>query len=128
MIDLMISADDLIGRVRRLLVVCLAAIAILASIDLVSAKGLDLGIGWHRLSEKTADWRGPEAGGRLASGQPLYSIGMFFNDFGDRHRARIGLRYSTHQTLHEVEDRAELNPFRSGLALTLGLGYITGAK
>jgi hypothetical protein len=88
---------------RRLFAVSLAALAILAGVDAVHAKGLDLGIGWHRLAEQTARWHGPEGSGQLPSGEPLYSVGLFFNDFGDRHRARIGLRYTTHQTLHEID-------------------------
>jgi hypothetical protein len=85
----------------RLLVVSLATLVILASVNLVSAKGLDLAVGWHRLAERIAERSGPEPGGRLPGGQPLYSLGIFFNDFGDRHRTRIGFRYTTHQTLHE---------------------------
>lgn len=86
----------------RLSVVSLAAIVMLANVNLVSAKGLDLGIGWHRLAEKTPHWRDPETGGRLPSGQPLYSLGVFFNDFGNHHKWRMGFRYTTHQTLHEI--------------------------
>jgi hypothetical protein len=89
--------------VRRLLAVSLAALAISAPVSAVHAKGLDLGIGWHRLAEKRAQGIGPEVGGRLPSGEPLYSLGLFFNDFANGHKARIGLRYTTHQTLHEID-------------------------
>ncbi|MFH1311624.1 MAG: hypothetical protein ABIJ00_00190 [Candidatus Eisenbacteria bacterium] len=85
------------------MVVSLAAVVVLASVNLANAHGLDLAIGWHRLAEEAPPWRGPETGGRLPGGQPLYSLGMFFNDFGDRHKARFGLRYTTHQTLHEID-------------------------
>jgi hypothetical protein len=27
---------------------------------------------------------------------------VFLNDLGDRHKSRIGFRYTTHQTLHEI--------------------------
>ena len=86
----------------RFLVVSLAVGAVLASVSVASAQGLDMGIGWHRLAEKTPHGRGPEAGARLPSGQPLYSLGVFLNDFGGRHRSRIGFRCTTHQTLHEI--------------------------
>ncbi len=87
----------------RLVVASLVAVAILANVNWVCAQGLDLGVGWHGLVEKTPDWRGPETGGRLPSGQPLYSLGVFFNDFGYRHNGRIGFRYTTHQTIHEID-------------------------
>ena len=97
----MISAEPI--TTRRLLVSCLVAVVILANVNLADARGLDLGAGWHRLAEETAQWQGPETGGQLPGGQPLFSLAVFFNDFGDRHRARIGLRYTTHLTLHEVD-------------------------
>jgi hypothetical protein len=90
-------------KASRLKVALLAAVLILADAAVVGARGLDLGIGWHRLADKTPNWRGPEAGGELPGGQPLYSLAAFFNDFGDDHRWRMGFRYTTHRTLHEVD-------------------------
>jgi len=86
----------------RLSVICAVILAALASVNSVRAQGLDLGVGWHRFAEKTPHGRGAEAGARLPSGQPMYTVGVFLNDFGDRHKWRFGFRYTTHQTLHEV--------------------------
>jgi len=87
---------------RKLSIVTAVALAILAGVSSVRGQGLDLGIGWHGLAEKTPHGRGLEAGARLPSGQPMYTLAVFLNDFGDRHKWRIGFRYTTHQTLHEI--------------------------